>query len=159
MSPIPDPIQSVPEETARVARAANPKGNPYILFRDELDRIGEDEDFAKLFQEHDLLPLYSWRLALVTILQFRENLTDQQAAEAVQGRINVKYLLGLELTDPGFDFSVLSEYRSHLLQGSAERLLLEQLVERCRPFGLLKTRGKQQVDTDYVLEKIQKLNS
>ncbi len=127
----------------------------YIFhLRDELDRIGGNEDFAKFFQKHDLLPLYSWRLALVTILQFRENLSNQQTADSVKGRIDVKYLLGLELTDPGFDISVLSEYRSHLLQGSAERLLLEKLVERCRPVGLLKTCGKQHVDTDYVLVKI-----
>ncbi len=58
----------------------------------------------------------------MTILQFRENLSDRQAAEAVRARIDWKYLLGLELTDAGFDFSVLSEFRTRLLQGGASRL-------------------------------------
>ena len=62
-----------------------------------------------------------WRLALVTIMQFRENLADRQAAEAVRARIDWKYLLGLELTDPGFDFSVLSEFRDRLLAGQRRR--------------------------------------
>jgi hypothetical protein len=55
------------------------------------------------------------RLALVTVMQFRENLSDRQAAEAVRARIDWKYLLGLELSDAGFDKSVLSEFRHRLL--------------------------------------------
>ena len=82
-----------------------------------------------------------WRLALVTLMQFREHLADRQAAEAVRARIDWKYLLGLELSDPGFDFSVLSEFRDRLLAGSAEALLLDKLLERCRALGLLKARG------------------
>jgi transposase len=62
-------------------------------------------------------------LALITIMQFRENLADRQAAEAVRARIDWKYLLGLALTDPGFDFSVLSEFRDRLLASSAEDFL------------------------------------
>ena len=63
-----------------------------------------------------------WRLALVTILQFRESLPDRQAAEAVRGRIDWKYLLGMKLTDAGFDFSVLSEFRGRLLEGGQEAI-------------------------------------
>jgi len=65
-------------------------------------------------------------------MQFRENLADRQAAEAVRARIDWKYLLSLDLTDPGFDFRVLSEFRDRLLAGDAEELLLEKLLERCR---------------------------
>ncbi len=72
-----------------------------------------------------------WRLALITIMQFREQLSDRQAAEAVRARIDWKYLLGLELSDPGLHFSVLSEFRDRLLAGSAEVLLLDKLLERC----------------------------
>ena len=74
-------------------------------------------------------------------MQFRENLADRQAAEAVRARIDWKYLLSLELTDPGFDFSALSEFRDRLLTGSAEALLLDKLLERCQGLGLLKARG------------------
>ena len=102
-----DPIQPVPEETARVARAAFRRGNPLLTLRDELGAIFADADFADLFPTHGRPGLAPWRLALVTLLQFREDLPDRRAAEAVRGRIDWKYLLGLELADPGFDHSVL----------------------------------------------------
>ena len=101
MSLKPTPIDPVPEATARVARAAFRKGNPLLKLRDELGAIFRDEDFAGLFPKLGQPGLPPWRLALVTLLQFRENLPDRQAAEAVRARIDWKYLLGLELTDPG----------------------------------------------------------
>src|SRR5215813_8508989 len=147
MSLHPHVITPVPAETARVARAAFPKGQPYLTFRDALGTIFQDEDFTTLFPAWGYPGLPPWRLALVTIMQFRENLADRQAAEAVRARIDWKYLLGLDLTDPGFDFSVLSEFRDRLLAGSAEALLLEKLLERCRTLGLLKARGQQRTDS------------
>jgi len=91
-------------------------------------------------------------------MQFRENLTDRQAAEAVRARIDWKYLLGLNLTDPGFDFSVLSEFRDRLLAGSAEVLLLDKLLEQCSARGLLKARGQQRTDSTHVLAAIRVMN-
>src|SRR2546428_892231 len=100
-------IEPVPEETAHVARAAFPKGHPSLTFRDVLGTIFQDEDFTALFPAWGQPGLPPWRLALVTIMQFRENLADRQAAEAVRARIDLKDLLSLRLTDPGFYFSVL----------------------------------------------------
>ncbi len=80
MSLKPQPIQPVPEETAHVARTAFPKGNPYLKLRDELGTIFEDEDFIDLFPERGKSAFWPWRLALVTVLQFRENLPDRQSA-------------------------------------------------------------------------------
>jgi len=111
MSLRPQPIGSIPEQTARVAHAAFPKGPPSLTLRDHLGTIFQDEDFAALFPAWGSPGLPPWRLALVTIMQFREQLSDRQAAEAVRARIAWKYLLGLDLTDPGFDFSVLCEFR------------------------------------------------
>jgi transposase len=158
MSLHPHVIEPVPEDPARVARAAFPKGHPYLTFRDALGTIFQDEDFAALFPASGQPGLSPWRLALVTLLQFRENLADRQAAEAVRARIDWKYLLSLELTDPGFDFSVLSEFRDRLLAGSAEELLLDKLLERCRALGLLKARGQQRTDSTHVLAAIRVLN-
>jgi transposase len=158
MSLHPHVIEPVPEDTARVARAAFPKGHPYLTFRDALGTIFQDEDFAALFPASGQPGLSPWRLALVTLLQFRENLADRQAAEAVRARIDWKYLLSLELTDPGFDFSVLSEFRDRLLAGSAEALLLDKLLERCRALGLLKARGQQRTDSTHVLAAIRVMN-
>src|SRR3954454_4856563 len=146
MSLKPDPIQPVAEETGRIARAAFRKGNALLGLRDELGAIFADADFADLFPKLGQPALPPWRLALVTILQFREDLPDRRAAEAVRARIDWKYLLGLELTDPGFDHPVLCEFRSRLLAGGAEERLLGKLLDACRARGLLKARGRQRTD-------------
>ena len=154
MSLRPQPIGSIPEQTVRVAHAAFPKGHPYLTLRDHLGTIFQDEDFAALFPAWGYPGLPPWRLALVTIMQFREQLSDRQAAEAVRARIDWKYLLGLELTDPGFDFSVLCECRDRLLAGSAAALLLDKLLTRCRTMGLLTGRRQQRTDSTHVLAAI-----
>ena len=158
MSLKPSPIQPVPEETARVARAVFRKGNPLLSLRDELGAIFADTDFADLFPRLGQPGLSPWRLALVTLLQFRENLPDRHAAEAVRARIDWKYLLGLELTDPGFDHSVLCEFRARLLAGSAEERLLHKLLEACQARGLLKARGRQRTDATRVLAAVRLMN-
>jgi len=148
----------VPEQTARVAHAAFPKGHPSLTLRDHLGTIFQDEDFATLFPAWGYPGLPPGRLALVTIMPFRENLADRPAAEAVRARIDWKYLLSLELTDPGFDFSVLSEFRDRLLAGSAEALLLDKLLARCRTMGWRKARGQQRTDSTHVLAAIRVMN-
>jgi transposase len=107
-------VPPVPEETARIARAAFPQGNIYIRLRDELGPIYEDEAFTNLFAIRGRPAEAPWRLALVTVMQFAENLSDRQAADAVRSRIDWKYALSLELTDPGFDHTVLCEFRGRL---------------------------------------------
>jgi len=151
-------MEPVPDETARIARAAFPKGHPYLTCRDALGTILQDEDWAPLYAQTGQPGFTPWRLALVTILPFRENLADRQAAEAVRARIDWKYLLSLALTAPGFDFAVLSEVRDRLLAGSAEAVLLDKLLERCRALGLLKARGPQRTDSTHVLAAIRVLN-
>jgi transposase len=93
----------VPEETQCVARAAFPKGNLYMRMRDELGEIYSDDTFSELFPGRGQPAESPGRLAWVTVLQFSEGLSDRQAADAVRGRIDWKYVLGLELTDAGFD--------------------------------------------------------
>ncbi len=157
MSLKPRPITPVPNETAWITRAAFPTGNPYLTLRDALGTIFQNEDFADLYAHEDQPGLPSWRLALVTLMQFRENLADRQVAEVVRSRIDWKYLLGLELSNPGFDFSVLSAFRDRLLAGGAEVLLLEKLLEYCHTMGWLKTRGQQRTDVTHVLAAIRVL--
>src|SRR5215471_12483834 len=152
------PIPPVPEETARVAHAVFPRGNALMQLRDTLGTIYTDEDFADLFPTHGQPAEAAWRLALVTIFQFMEHLTDRQAADAVRSRLDWKYALSLDLTDPGFDHTVLSEFRSRLLAGNAELRLLDLLLERCRESGWLKARGRQRTDSTHVLAKIRALN-
>lgn len=101
-------VSAVPELTERIAQAAFPKGNFCLKMRQEMGTLFTDEDFAELYSKRGQPALAPWQLALVTVMQFVEDLSDRQAAEAVRARIDWKYALGLELTDPGFDYSVLS---------------------------------------------------
>jgi transposase len=126
--------------------------------RNTLGTFYDDDHFAALFPERGQPALAPWRLALVTVLQVAEGLSDRQAADAVRSRIDWKYALGLELTDPGFDFSVLCEFRGRLRAGGAEQLLLEAILETCKAHGLIKARGKQRTDSTHVLAAIRTLN-
>src|SRR5215210_5377690 len=117
----PHSVEPVPEETARVAKAAFPKGTTYMTMRDELGAIFDEEDFAHLFPRRGQPAMAPWRLALVTIMQFAEGLSDRQAAEAVRARIDCKYALSLEFGDPGCNASVLCEFWTRLLEGDAQK--------------------------------------
>jgi transposase len=126
--------------------------------RDAFGAFYADEAFAPLFSRRGQLGAAPACLALVTVMQFAEGLSDRQAANAVRGHIDWKYALGLELTDPGFDASVLSEFRTRLIDGKAEAQLFELMLGRFREAGLLRTRGQQRSDATQVLAAIQTLN-
>ena len=158
MSLKPHPIDPVPEETARIARAAYPKGNIYLQLRDEFGTIYEDEHFVNLYPRRGQPAQAPWRLAWVSVMQFREGLSDRQAADAVRGRLDWKYLLGLALDDPGFDASVLVEFRQRLLTNKEESLLFDLFLTKLREHGYLKTRGHQRTDSTHVLAKVRSLN-
>ena len=154
----PQPIKEIPQLTVEVARAAFPKGNPYMTLRDELGTIFEDDQFADLFPTRGQPAIAPWQLALVTVMQFAEDLTDRQTAEQVRARIDWKYALGLELADAGFDFSVLSEFRSRLIEGEAETRLLNTLLVIAQERGWLKAGGHQRTDSTHVLAAVRQLN-
>src|ERR671933_2691902 len=99
-----------------------------MRLRDALGVIYEDAAFAPLFSHRGRPAEAPWRLALVSVMQFAEHLSDRHAAEAVRGRIDWKYALGLDLDDPGFDASVLCEFRTRLITGAAEERLLDVLL-------------------------------
>ncbi|TME10765.1 MAG: IS1182 family transposase [Chloroflexi bacterium] len=151
-------MEPVPEETARLAHIVCPAENLCLLMRDELGEVFQDELFASLFPRRGQPAEAPWRLAMVTVLQFAEGLTDRQAANAVRTRIDVKYALSLELEDLGFDFSVLSEFRARVLAGGAEHRLFEALLTHARTRGWLKARGRQRTDSTHVLAAIQSLS-
>ncbi|HEX6866257.1 MAG TPA: IS1182 family transposase [Caulobacteraceae bacterium] len=158
MSLQPRPIPPLPDDTARVARAAFRRGNRYLRLADELGPLFADEQFAGLFPARGQPALAPWRLALVTVLQFVEDLSDRQAADAVRARLDWKYLLRLDLPDAGFHSSVLSEFRARLVEGDAEALLFEALLARCRAAGFLRAGGRQRTDSTHVLAAVRTLN-
>ena len=129
MSLWPRSVREVPERTAAVARAAFPPGTFAMRTRDSLGEIFADAEFADLFARRGHPALSPWFLAMVSVLQYAEGLTDRQAADAVRGRIDWKYCLGLELTDSGFDASVLSEFRGRLAEKESAGRLLDRVLE------------------------------
>ncbi len=158
MSLHPQDPPKVPDETRRVARAAFPKGTLCLRIADALGPVYRDGQFAALFPRRGQPAAAPGRLALAVVLQFVENLSDREAADAVRGRIDWKYALGLALTDPGFDHTVLSEFRTRLVTGSAELLLLDTLLEPLKSEGLVKARGRQRTDSTHVLAAVRTLN-
>jgi len=152
----------VPEETARVARAAFPKGNVALWMHDHLGAFVRDIDLDRAYCLHGRPVEAPWRMVLVTVLQYIEGLSDRQAADAVRARIDWKYALGLELTDTGFDYSILSEFRARLIGDEVgmgwEGLLLTRLLDWARQQGWLKARGRQRTDSTHVRAAIRTLN-
>ncbi|MGW4568937.1 transposase [Streptomyces sp. NPDC004561] len=142
--------------TVRIAGASNPRGTAAIRVRDRLDSLFIDEDFAGWYPVDGRRRLSPAQLALVSVLQFAENLTDRQAAEAVCCRLAWKYCLGLD--DPGFDHSVLSEFRDRMAEEDRADRLLAVMVERLAAAGLLKRRGRLRTDSTHVLAAVRKLN-
>ena len=141
MSLEPRADDGVPELTAHVVRAAFPRGTLAIRIRETLGPLFADGDFAEAFPGRGRPAVSPGALALVSVLQYAEGLSDRQAADQVRARLDWKFLLGLELDDPGFDFTVLGGFRSRLIGHGLEERVLEAVLARlsaagcCAPAG------------------------
>jgi transposase len=156
MSLQPKGLPEVPEQTAAVARAAFPKGSLPIRVRDRLAEVFADEPFTGAVRgAPGMAPAV---LSLVTVLQFAENLTDRQAAAMAVRAIDWKYAMGAELTDTGFDPSVLARFRARLAEHGLERVVFDRLVDHCRDGGLVGAGGKQRTDATHVISAVRDLN-
>ncbi|MFD8222262.1 IS1182 family transposase [Streptomyces sp. NPDC059697] len=148
----------VPELTARVVRASFPKGTLAVRVREALGPLFSDGSFAEAFSARGRPAVSPGALALISVLQYAEGLTDRQAADQVRARIDWKFLLGLELDDPGFDFSVLSDFRARLIGHGLEEHVLDLVLARCSELGLLRAGGRQRTDSTHVLAAVRTLN-
>lgn len=149
---------NIPKETLNVARAVFPNGNIYMQLRDTLGNLYSDENFSDLFSFRGRPAESPGVLALVSVLQIAEGLSDRQAADSVRARIDWKYLLNLELTDKGFDFTILHDFRERLITGGEESKLLDILLGMFEKRGLIKARGSQRTDSTHVLAAVRNLN-
>ena len=159
MSMWPRKSYEIPVQTVQVAHTAFPKGTLAIRVRDAVGEVFSDAQFGDLFGARGHPALSPARLVMVTVLQYSEGLSDRQAADAVRGRLDWKYCLGLELTDPGFDASVLSEFRARLVAGHADERLLGRMLEVLRERGLLAGGGRQRTDSTHVLAAVRALSN
>ncbi len=148
----------MPGLTARVVRASFPKGTLAIRIREALGALFTDEDFAEAFPDRGRPAISPGALALVSVLQYVEGLSDRQASDQVRARMDWKFLLGLELEDPGFDFTVLGDFRSRLITHGLEERVLEVVLARLSEAGLLRAGGRQRTDSTHVLAAVRTLN-
>ena len=159
MSLRPETLPPVPEATAAAVQAAFPKGNLYVDLRTEFGTLYNDPLFADLYPpEGRPVEVAPWRLALVVVMQYIEGLTDRQAADAVRRCMDWKYALSLDLHDPGFDFTLLHDFRQRLLAHEATQRLLDTFLTACKARGWIKARGTQRTDSTHVLAAIRSLH-
>jgi transposase len=156
----PRPWPQIPEATVRAARAAAGKGEyPLAMrIRDELGELFSDAEFAEAFGARGKPGWSPGRLALVMVLQMAENLTDRGAAHRVRFGMDWKYALGMELDDPGFDASILSEFRTRLVAHGLEERALDLVLKVMRDKGLVAAGDKQRTDSTHVVAAVRNLN-
>lgn len=156
----PEAWPEIPELTARVARAAAGRGEAPLPMRvrDELGELFADAEFVEAFGRRGRPGWSPGRLAMVTVLQMAENLTDRAAAHRVRFDLSWKYCLGLELEDTGFDPSVLSEFRTRVVEHHLEERVLDLLLARLKDKGLVGPGGKQRSDSTHVVAAVRGLN-
>jgi transposase len=159
MSFRPEPLPPVPDATAAAVRAAFPKGNLYVDLRAAFGTLYDDQLFADLYPPEGCpVEVAPWRLALVVVMQYMEGLTDRQAADAVRRCMDWKYALSLDLHDPGFDFTLLHDFRQRLLTQAAAQRLLDTFLSTCKARGWIKARGTQRTDSTHVFAAIRNLH-
>jgi len=129
-----------------------------MKMRDELGTFFTDDQFQDIYPPEGQPSFSPWRLALVSIMQFTECLSDRQAADAVRARIDWKYALNLSLEDEGFDHSILCEFRQRLLDRAECERLLTSMLQIFKSKKLLKEGGKQRTDATHVLASSRLLN-
>ena len=159
MSLRPEPLPAIPDATAAAVLAAFPKGNLYVDLRAEFGTLYADQLFTDLYPPAGRpVEVPPWRLALVMVMQYMEGLTDRQAADAVRRCMDWKYALSLDLHDPGFDFTLLHDFRERLLAHDAPQRFLDTFLTTCKARGWIKARGTQRTDSTHVLAAIRTLN-
>ena len=159
MSLRPEPLPPIPDATAAAVRAAFPKGNLYVDLHAAFGTLYDDQLFADLYPpEGRPVEVAPWRLALVVVMQYMEGLTDRQAADAVRRCMDWKYALSLDLHDPGFDFTLLHDFRQRLLTHEAAQRLLDTFLSTCKAHGWITARGTQRTDSTHVLAAIRNLH-
>jgi transposase len=151
-------LPPIPIETARTAKAIFPKGSLYLTIGDQIGFVFSDVDFSDLYAIDGTPAISPSLLAMVTIFQFMENLPDREAADAVRARIDWKYALHLALDDPGFDSSLLSDFRQRLLEQAAALFMFKRLLERLKELDLLRQGGQQRTDSSHVLSQVRALS-
>jgi transposase len=158
MSLKPKPVGPIPEDTLKLGQQLLSETDLMRQIGDKYANLVKDEDFASMYSVTGQPGLSPARLALVSVLQAMEHISDRQARAMVRTRIDWKYALHLPLSYGGFDASVLSEFRDRLVNNEAQRKIFDALLERLKAEGLLKGRGLQRSDSLLIVGAVRDLN-
>ncbi|WP_406385154.1 transposase [Streptomyces sp. NBC_01618] len=149
---IPEGLPEIPAQTVAVARAAFPYGTLAMRARDRLGEVSADEPFTEAFGRRGAPGLPP------AVLQFTENLTDRRAAAMAVRAIDWKYAIDAELTDTGFDATVLPRFLTRLAEHGLERVVFDRFLDLCRKEGLVGADGKRRTDFIHVISAVRDLN-
>jgi transposase len=152
------PSEPVPPDTARVARAAFPKGNRSLRRADAGATWATDDACRARFPTHGQPAWPPGRRALATIRQCAAGLSDRHAAHAVRRRLDWQDVLRLERTAPGFEAAVRRAWRPRRRAGAAEDLRCETWLAWGRDRQRVKARGRQRTDATPMLVAVRALN-
>jgi transposase len=159
MSLRPEPLPPIPDVTVAAVRAAFPKGNLSVDLRAEFGTLSTDQLFTDLYSpEGRPVEVAPWRVALVVVMQYMEGRTDRQAADAVRRCMDWKYARSLALHDPGFDCTLLPDFRERLVAHEAGQRFLDTFLTTCTARGWITTRGTQRTDSTPILAAIRTLH-
>ena len=153
----PDIFPLLPKDTAYVANTVFGKRPVYLTIGDQLPDLLAKIDLAPLGFEN----ASTWTLvfcALVTVLQFVENLPDCRVAVASRTRIDWKYALRLPIAYPGFDPQLLHEFRLHLKRHPAAQLAFQQLLDQLADIGLFDHVARHHIETTELLAAVCAVN-
>src|SRR5512133_920954 len=142
---------SIPASTVRAARALYGRGHLYLRLGDRLNHLASklDQDIfaTELGQNKTAL------LAVLTIIQYAEKLTDVEMAEAIQQRMDLRYALHLATPSPRLDPHSLCDFRSKILNDPKCRSLFQEMFNTIYP-EITATAMKEERHVDDVLKSI-----
>ena len=137
------------------------RADRYRLFREKIMPAlwAKREALATLYCQANGRPgIEPVLMQAVTLLQFMESAPDRKAEENVRLHLGWKYALDVEIGYAGFDHSSLGKFRDRLLEGQAERIGFDALLDALRAAGLVKKRSRQRLDSTHVLGAVSKMS-
>jgi IS5 family transposase len=135
-------------DAAALCRQLVPAGSVEAFLSDHRRELFPDEMFADLFPSGRGRPsIPAGVVATVMVLQALEGLSDRDAARALRDRISWKVAAGLALDDPGFDYSVLTYWRTRLRRSDRPERIFEAVREVVAATGVVAGRTRRAVDS------------
>jgi transposase len=159
MSLKPDDQQKLNSASIEFAQLLE-KSHPLRLFSEYIYPVFRDEDFKDCYSDNGRSGISPALLSLITILQWRESLSDVETLEACNFRIDWKIALHLAMDDINiFDPSTLCRFRRRLMDHERASLMFDKILNLCIEKGFVKKRGKLRVDATHIVKHINRIST